>query len=369
MFARVPNESSFLAEQRSAFKYYKNVSPDIAKTSVVEVPFNQDFFSMPVFAVYNLDTTSFEPYFLATKVEETESRVEAVGATGTPSFVNDANFSTYLEFPLKTSSNKAEITFKFEKAITASSLSLVLDAYVALPQSISISANVGGKDYVVLAPVRPSQGNIVFPKTTSAIWRVVFDYVQPLRISEMKFNDISGTQITGKGLRFLAQPGERYQIYFDADRYVATANKETGDLYSDTGVVRLKATNSIPNPEYVPVDSDADGVPNLTDNCIGVANADQKDADGNGLGDACEDYDRDGIVNVSDNCSDVPNRAQEDTDKDDVGDVCDNFDNRVTERMPWLPWAGIGIAGAVILGLFVIVLRHKTGEGSEENFN
>lgn len=36
------------------------------------------------------------------------------------------------------------------------------------------------------------------------------------------------------------------------------------------------------------VDADGDGIPNGEDNCRAVANADQKDTDGNGIGDACE---------------------------------------------------------------------------------
>jgi cell wall-associated NlpC family hydrolase len=37
-----------------------------------------------------------------------------------------------------------------------------------------------------------------------------------------------------------------------------------------------------------PVDGDADGLPDAADNCPGVANGDQADADGNGIGDACD---------------------------------------------------------------------------------
>ena len=109
---------------------------------------------------------------------------------------------------------------------------------------------------IVLAPVRPSQGDIVFPKTTSSVWQVVFDYIQPLRISEMNFNDLSSGKVTTRGLRFLAQPKQSYQIYFDADRYVQSTSKEAGDLFSNNGVIYFKATSSIVNPEYVPVDSD-----------------------------------------------------------------------------------------------------------------
>jgi len=41
-------------------------------------------------------------------------------------------------------------------------------------------------------------------------------------------------------------------------------------------------------PDCNPNDSDQDGVPNLTDNCPAVANADQADCDNNGVGDACD---------------------------------------------------------------------------------
>ena len=36
------------------------------------------------------------------------------------------------------------------------------------------------------------------------------------------------------------------------------------------------------------IDADRDGIPNGDDNCPGVANADQKDTNRNGIGDACE---------------------------------------------------------------------------------
>jgi len=371
----LPNPQS-KASIVSAFKYYKNVSPNITKTTVIEVPFNQDSFSIPVFAVYNLTTSSFEPNLLFVNSLEIKANLSASGAVNSPSLMNDGNYSTFTEFPLTANSNTTDILFNFKKPITASSLSFALDNYVALPHMVSISARdtnsqsmIYGKDFnVVLAPVRPSSGNVVFPQTTSAVWSVVFNYVQPLRISEIKFNDVSGGGITTRGLRFLAQPGQSYQIYFDADRYVKSAIGEAGDLSSNKGVVSLGATASIANPQYVPVDSDGDEVPDLTDNCVSVFNADQVDADGNGLGDACEDYDRDRILNANDNCPDVPNVAQTDTDKDGMGDICDNLDNRVTERMPWLPWVGIGIAFVVVLGLFVIVFRHKK-ETTEEDIS
>ncbi|XP_028604651.2 thrombospondin-4 isoform X1 [Podarcis muralis] len=95
-------------------------------------------------------------------------------------------------------------------------------------------------------------------------------------------------------------------------------------------------------------DADGDGIPNEQDNCVlasnvnqrnsdqdifgdacdncrMVLNNDQRDTDGDGKGDACDDdMDGDGIKNVLDNCQRVPNREQKDRDNDGVGDACDS---------------------------------------------
>ena len=82
-------------------------------------------------------------------------------------------------------------------------------------------------------------------------------------------------------------------------------------------------------------DSDGDGILDEDDNCPTVANADQADADGDNVGnacDACTDTDSDGFGNPgfaantcpTDNCPSVYNPVQEDTDNDGIGDLCDN---------------------------------------------
>jgi hypothetical protein len=75
-------------------------------------------------------------------------------------------------------------------------------------------------------------------------------------------------------------------------------------------------------------DSDGDGAPDESDNCVGVPNPDQADGDGDGFGDACDhdctDSDRDGACDDQDNCPGVANADQADSDGDGLGDACDD---------------------------------------------
>ncbi len=342
----------------SAFQYYRDVNPAISVPTVVEVPFESVSLQQPVFAVYNTDSLEFEPNYFSVKEVPVPVKTESVQGMGNPNNLSDTDHSTYVEFPVRDELNNASIVLNFPKPVEASSLYFLLDSYVAFPQAISINAIVNGQNYVVQNKVRPQGGYVVFPKTKSMVWTITFDYVQPLRITEIKINDLSQTQ-KFSGLRFLAQPGKHYRVYFSADRFVSYPVKESGNLSVDAGVVRYLGGENIQNLEYRPSDSDFDSIPDLVDNCTTIANSDQKDSNLNGLGDACEDYDRDGVVSQKDNCKDIPNMSQVDTDQDGLGDACDQIDGRVTERMPWLPWVGISFAGLVVIGLFVFALKYK----------
>jgi hypothetical protein len=114
-------------------------------------------------------------------------------------------------------------------------------------------------------------------------------------------------------------------------------------------------------------DIDGDGALDGDDNCPGLANADQLDADEDLIGDACdscpssadevpqEDEDDDGIVDACDSCPGTPNRSQLDTDGDGIGDSCDQlptaqrrvlFDSFTTPSARWsVVWPGA--AGAL----------------------
>lgn len=75
---------------------------------------------------------------------------------------------------------------------------------------------------------------------------------------------------------------------------------------------------------YTVCDGDGDGAEDHVDSCVGLANPDQVDLDGDGIGNECDvDLDGDGAVNNADNCLTLANPDQADADGDGSGDPCD----------------------------------------------
>ncbi|MFH1481917.1 MAG: thrombospondin type 3 repeat-containing protein [Patescibacteria group bacterium] len=342
----------------SAFRSYKDVSNiSINVPTVVEVPFLDDFIERFDFAVFDKTTNSFEPHFFKQEINKTVFSVNTNPSINSANLMNDNNTQTYADFSLpENEQGHAQIVLSSVVPITSSVLTTLLDNNVALPSFVEIRAFVDGQSRIVVANQRMDQQTIHFPQTTSNEWTISFTFGQPLRISELRFNQDNIT-INARAIRFLAQPAHSYCIYFDSDRSVMAPVGEAGNLVSAEDIFVVSAILSQNNPNYIIADVDGDGVADIRDNCVSVANADQLDVNNNGRGDACDDFDQDGIINSKDNCPNNPNVNQEDIDGDKIGDACDKEESRITERHAWIPWVGIGFAATVLIVLFALTAK------------
>jgi hypothetical protein len=98
---------------------------------------------------------------------------------------------------------------------------------------------------------------------------------------------------------------------------------------------QLEALGYLDSQEHAYEDSDMDGIPNKSDNCLHFPNPKQQDRDGDKIGDMCDectDTDGDNYGDPGfpkdncavDNCPNEPNPSQEDADRDGRGNECDN---------------------------------------------
>lgn len=354
----------------AAFRQMIDVAPSILVPTVVQVPLSGTWLERQDVAVLDQTTHTFVPTLFRQEVKQQAVTLTATYADdGNLGEIVDNNPATYTHFDLPPEGQGSfGIYLDTDTPATFSGLSTILSPNVALPTSIEIRTGPPGAEKIIVARQPMTTPTIRFPATTATTWRINFTHGQPLRIAELKLLQDDVATSTTQYARFLAHPGHGYRVYLDADRLPTDLQLgEAPNLQSDTDVVVLPGSSPQPNPAYSVADVDADGVPDLRDNCVTDANPDQADLNTNGRGDVCDDFDKDGVINEQDNCPDNPNRNQTDTDGDKMGDACDSEESRLTEANPWLPWAGLGIAAIVVIGLFALTVRSMASSGDQNH--
>jgi hypothetical protein len=269
----------------------------------------------------------------------------------------DANPSTTFDFPLTTSGvQKGTITITYAKPLTTDRVTFTTTSDSYMPTSFQLT--IDGKR--VLNTIQGSQA--MFPMQSAQKVVIAFEYSQPIRFREVGVGTVTHEEIHNM-IRFVYQPGVTYLLYIGDS--IGRENIPTPpiNLFAKPKEFELSVGTETKNPLFKErptpkeIDTDADGIFDLTDNCPVQPNPDQKDGNGNGIGDTCDDYDYDGVATYRDNCPFVSNFNQSDVDRDGVGDACDQEESRFTEKHGWVPWLAFGFVFVVIVGMGYEVMR------------
>ena len=294
------------------------------------------------------------------------TKVEACMTVCTPALaLADTNQDTTFDFPLTTvGTQKGVIKITYAKPLVTDRIVFQVTGDSYMPNAFTLM--IDGKR--ILNTIEGSAAK--FPQMSAQNVEIAFEYSQPIRFREVGVG-VTTEEDVNNMIRFVYQPNTEYILYTG----VGIGREDTPtppiNLFAKNKEASPALTDEEKNTLYVVKapeknkDTDNDGVIDLTDNCPLQANADQKDSNGNGVGDVCDDYDYDGVETYRDNCPTISNFDQLDTDRDGAGDTCDQEESRFTERNKWVPWAAFIVVFLGILGMGYEVTR-KIKEGGKK---
>jgi len=342
------------------------VPAELVVPTVLELPLPNERFDRNEFLVVERSSGRFVPSLFkqSSYVMSKSYVVDYSNGLGSPQFLIDRDQGTGVRFDVAgEGSIWTELVVLPSEVVEVSGFVINLGQNVSLPIQVEVRGfNSVGDETVLLNTTKMNGERVSFIPTQVTRLVIRLEHIQPLYITELTLIDERVEQAVSRSLRWLARPGESYQVFLNPDYSPRINYSESGDLTKDEGVVILSPAVVFPNPSFKPLDTDSDGVPDYLDNCAFVPNPDQADIDGNGRGDACDDWDRDGVLNFKDNCPEVPNPSQVDTDGDGIGDACDDEESRLTEKYAWIPWIGMIGAFLIIVAMFVVVIRRSKVE-------
>ena len=271
----------------------------------------------------------------------------------------DSDERTTFDFPLTTSGiQRGSIKIVYAKPLETDSVTFRTTGDSYMPRVFTLT--IDGKRIL-----NTTQGSSArFPKMMAQTVVIEFEYDQPIRFSEVGVGSVIDEGIVSM-LRFVYQPSMRYMVYSSSSvRDIAPS--PAINLFGKNKEATLTLEEIHKNPlykenVYIEKDTDGDTILDIHDNCPLQVNPDQKDSNGNGIGDVCDDYDYDGVPTYMDNCPQIENPYQEDKDRDGIGDVCDAEESRVTEKYPWISWVVFitVFAGILAMGYEVVTMKKE----------
>lgn len=344
--------------------FTKNATVQLDESILVPTPVQvrlPDYFSsqLGVALVQNSTTSELVSSEFVRTSTTTYTAIKVSGPSGVLPELTDGHNTTSAEFAVTDGQvTTTTLLIEMAEAVAANGLTFRLPEYGILPDKVNITAvDMNGEETVVVATKLVNNNTIYFPERIAAAWRVTFEHTQPLRLTELSVRQSEPRLTQNTELLFLAVPDATYTIYFNPEAYVTLPRVERPYFTASDRRIGASLVEIQNNQYFTPPDSDGDGVIDQIDNCPQVANQDQKDIDGSGVGDVCEDFDRDGVMNAIDNCPSAPNGAQKNIDADAFGDECDESDDRFTEQNPLIPWLGLLLAAAAIGFMFTQIRK------------